>query len=67
MRRCTRVVAGVALLLVLGFAVLLSRADYTRWLYRGQRPHRIARLLMRPWAAVASWGVAPDYVVTLEV
>ena len=67
MRRWTRVVAGVALLLVLGFAVLLSRPDFTRWLYRGQRPHRIAGLLMRPWAAGASWGVAPDYVVTLEV
>lgn len=67
MRRWTLVVAGGALVLALGFAVLLSRADCTRWLYRGQRLHRIAKFLMRPWVAVASWGVAPDYVVALEV
>lgn len=67
MRRLALLVAGGALLLALGFAVLLARADFTRWLYRGKRPHRIARILMRPWAAVASTGVAPDYLVTLEV
>ena len=50
--------------------LLLSRkgySDFKRWLYRGPRPHWMARILNRAWAAVASWGVAPNYLVTLEV
>jgi deazaflavin-dependent oxidoreductase (nitroreductase family) len=43
------------------------RSDFTRWLYRGQRPNWIARMLNRAWAAVASSGVASNYLVTLEV
>ncbi len=38
-----------------------------RWLYRGQRPNWIARMLNRLWAAVVSLGVASDDYVTLEV
>jgi deazaflavin-dependent oxidoreductase (nitroreductase family) len=38
-----------------------------QWLYRGQRPSWIARALNRPWAALASWGVASNYLVNLEV
>ncbi len=38
-----------------------------RWLYRGQRPNRLARILNRFWAAVHSTGIAPDYLATLEV
>src|SRR5215469_3001390 len=38
-----------------------------RWLYRGQRPNWIARMLNRGWAAVGSSGVASNYLVTLEV
>lgn len=38
-----------------------------QWLYRGQRPNWIARMLNRPWAIIGSLGVAPEYVVTLEV
>ena len=45
----------------------MTRGDFTRWLYRGQRPNWIARMLNRAWAAVASSGVAPNYLVTLEV
>jgi deazaflavin-dependent oxidoreductase (nitroreductase family) len=41
--------------------------DIRRWLYRGQRPNRIARILNRAWAAIFSSGVAPDYLATLEV
>ena len=41
--------------------------DFTRWLYRGQRPNWIARLLNRMAAAVASLGVAANYMETLEV
>jgi F420H(2)-dependent quinone reductase len=38
-----------------------------RWFYRGERPNRVARLLNRWGAAVYARGVAPDYLVTLEV
>jgi hypothetical protein len=38
-----------------------------RWFYRGGRPNRVARLLNRWGAAVYGRGVAPDYLITLEV
>ena len=38
-----------------------------RWLYRGQKPHLIAKILNRAWATVASTGVMSGYLVTLEV
>jgi deazaflavin-dependent oxidoreductase (nitroreductase family) len=41
--------------------------DAKRWLYRGNRPGRLARVLNRAWAALHSWGIAPDRLVTLEV
>jgi hypothetical protein len=45
----------------------MTMSDFTRWLYRGQRPNWIARILNRASAAVASSGVAANYLVTLEV
>ncbi|MBI3782411.1 MAG: nitroreductase family deazaflavin-dependent oxidoreductase [Deltaproteobacteria bacterium] len=46
----------------------MTRAgDFKRWLYRGQRQNRLARLLNRISATIHAWGVAPDYFVTLEV
>ncbi len=45
----------------------MTRGDFTRWLYRGQRPNWIARMLNRAWAALFSLGILPDYMVTLEV
>jgi deazaflavin-dependent oxidoreductase (nitroreductase family) len=45
----------------------MSLGDFKRWLYRGQRPNWIARILNRATAAVASSGVASNYLVTLEV
>ena len=45
----------------------MTLGDFTRWLYRGQRPNWIARILNRAWAAIFSAGVAPDYLATLEV
>ena len=45
----------------------MARGDFTRWLYRGQRPNWIARILNRAPAAVGSTGVASNYLVTLEV
>jgi len=38
-----------------------------RWMYRGQRPNWIARILNRASAVVASSRVASNYMVTLEV
>lgn len=45
----------------------MARGDFTRWLYRGQRPNWVARIVNRATAAVAAWGVASNYLVTLEV
>ena len=45
----------------------MTKGDFKRRLYRGQRPNWIARILNRAWAAVASSGVASNYLVTLEV
>ena len=38
-----------------------------RWFYRGGRPNWVARLLDRGGAVVCALGVAPDFMVTLEV
>jgi deazaflavin-dependent oxidoreductase (nitroreductase family) len=40
---------------------------FKRWLYRGQRPNTLARWLNRGSAAVHARGIAPDYLVTLDV
>ncbi len=45
----------------------MIHTNFTRWLYRGQRPNWIAKILNRAVAAVASLGVAPNLLVTLEV
>lgn len=45
----------------------MIKGDFTRWLYRGQRPNWIAKAMNRMGAMVASVGVAPNYFVTLEV
>lgn len=41
--------------------------NFNRWLYRGQRPNWIAKILNGFWALVHSSGIAPNYLVTLEV
>ncbi|MBK8046695.1 MAG: nitroreductase family deazaflavin-dependent oxidoreductase [Anaerolineales bacterium] len=41
--------------------------DFKRWLYKGGRPNTLARLLNGFWGLVHATGVAPDYLVTLEV
>jgi len=45
----------------------MTLSGFKRWLYRGQRPNWIARILNRAWAAVGSSGVAPNFLATLEV
>src|ERR687895_213806 len=38
-----------------------------RWFYRSGHPNQVARFLNRCWSALHALGVAPDYLVTLEV
>ena len=38
-----------------------------QWLYRGGHPNILARLINRGWAALHSLGIAPNFMVTLEV
>ncbi len=41
--------------------------SFKRWLYRGGRPNFLARAINRFWAIVHASGIAPNYLVTLEV
>lgn len=41
--------------------------DYLRWLYKGGRPSRFAKLQNRMSAVVFSWGVWPSRVAELRV
>src|SRR5512138_1612281 len=36
-------------------------------MYRGGRPHTLAKILNRGWAIIHSSGIFPNYLVTLEV
>ena len=45
----------------------MTYGRFKRWLYRGNRPGALARLLNRGWAVAHARGIAPDYLVTLEV
>jgi hypothetical protein len=38
-----------------------------RWFYRGRRPNAVARTLNDMWAAIYALGIAPNYLVTLQV
>lgn len=38
-----------------------------RWLYRGGRPGRVASVINRCTAALYALGIAPNYLVTLDV
>lgn len=41
--------------------------SFKRWMYRGKRPNFLAKFLNSSWAIVHSMGIAPNYLVTLEV
>jgi deazaflavin-dependent oxidoreductase (nitroreductase family) len=45
----------------------MAQGDFNRWLYQGQRPNRIAKILNKAYAAAGSLGIASNYLVTLEV
>ncbi len=44
----------------------MTRGDINRWLYRGQRPNWLARVMNRMSAIVASTGITSNLMVTLE-
>jgi hypothetical protein len=41
--------------------------NLARWFYRGGRPNRVASVLNRCTATVYALGIAPNFLVTLEV
>lgn len=41
--------------------------NLAKWLYRSGRPNRLAMLLNRCSAAIYALGIAPNYLVTLDV
>ncbi len=46
----------------------MHQGAFTRWMYRGQRPHTLARFINRIWATVASTGSSAWLgMMTLEV
>ena len=45
----------------------MSLQKVQKWFYRGGRPNRMARILNRLGAAVYALGIAPNYLVALEV
>jgi F420H(2)-dependent quinone reductase len=38
-----------------------------RWMYRGDRPNKLTKIINRGWAIIHSLGIFPDRLVTLEV
>lgn len=38
-----------------------------RWLYRGGHPNKLAKLLNQAWGFIHARGIAPNYMVTLDV
>lgn len=41
--------------------------NFKRWLYQGGHPNALARILNKGWEMIHSSGIAPNYLVTLEV
>src|SRR5829696_1948097 len=46
---------------------MMSLQKVQKWFYRGGRPNRMARILNRLGATVHALGIAPNYLVALEV
>lgn len=45
----------------------MAQGDILRWMYRGHRPNRIAKILNSASVAVAALGITHNIMVTLEV
>ncbi|MCI0390976.1 MAG: nitroreductase/quinone reductase family protein [Acidobacteria bacterium] len=50
-----------------GLFRFLPLMNLKKWLYRDGRPNWVATVVNRCWSAVHALGVAPNYLVTLEV
>jgi hypothetical protein len=46
---------------------LSTSINLKKWLYHDGRPNRVASVLNRCWAGLHILGVAPNYLITLEV
>ena len=44
----------------------MTKGDFTRWMYRGQRPNWLARAMNRIGAIIASFGITSNLMETLE-
>jgi len=38
-----------------------------RWMYRGEHPNQLTKIINKGWAFIHSLGIFPNYLVTLEV
>lgn len=45
----------------------MLKFKFSRWMYRGHHPNLIARIMNKASAIVASWGLTPNLMETLEV
>jgi deazaflavin-dependent oxidoreductase (nitroreductase family) len=45
----------------------MAQGDLLRWMYRGHRPNRIAKILNSASVAIAALGITHNIMVTLEV
>ncbi len=44
----------------------MTKGDFTRWMYRGQRPNWLAKAMNRMGAVIASFGLTSNLMETLE-
>ena len=44
----------------------MTKGDFTRWMYRGHRPNRLAKAMNRMGAVIASFGITSNLMETLE-
>ena len=44
----------------------MTKGDFTRWMYRGQRPNWLAKAMNRIGAIIASFGITSNLMETLE-
>src|SRR5689334_223330 len=44
-----------------------QKVTLKRWMYRGGHPNRLTKIINKGWAIIHSWGLFPNYLVTLEV
>ena len=67
----SKVSVDVAIIMLKNFGTIANNLEETmafkRWMYRGERPNLLAKILNRGWAIIHSLGILPNYLVTLDV